>query len=57
MFPGTDHMTAVPLVNRSVDSDVIATRTNRTQIDLFCCCGNQTYTGYTQKKPSERVPN
>ena len=35
MFPGTDHMTAVPLVNRSVDSDVIATRTNRTQIDIF----------------------
>ena len=37
MFPGTDHMTAVPPVNRSVDSDVIATRTNlnQTQIDIF----------------------
>ena len=34
MFPGTDHMKAVPLVNRSVDSDVIATRTNRTHIDI-----------------------
>ena len=51
MFPGTDHMTAVPLVNRSVDSDVIATRTI-----FFLLWKSDIYRLHT-KKPSERVRN
>ena len=45
---GTDQLTAVPPVNRSVDSDVVRSRTNPTQIDFFFC-GHQRYTGNKKK--------